>query len=120
MRLGYIQKAIKNLDITCQESHLLYLLLRIIFHQKKKKSLFPVFRSVSPLALCYCKSDIMLKPVDQSNSGTNVRRGRLVGFIVFLILCESVKHFSSFNYKIGVLDCSTEAFVYLNFHMFLN
>lgn len=45
----------------------------------------------------------------------NVWRGKLVVFIVILMLCESVKHFS-FNYKNGVIDCNTEAFVYLNCH----
>lgn len=54
MRLGYIQKAIKNLDITCQESHLLYLMLRIIFHQKKKK------KFISSLQVCFSSGFVLL------------------------------------------------------------
>lgn len=45
----------------------------------------------------------------------NVWRGKLVVFIVILMLHESVKY-SSFNYKNGMVDCNTEAFVYLNYH----
>lgn len=53
MRSGYMQKSIKNLDITCQESHLLYLMLRIIFQQKKKKF-------ISSLQVCFSSGFVLL------------------------------------------------------------
>lgn len=77
--------------------------------------LFPVFRSVSPLVLCYRGSDVVpLKSVDQSDTGVDVWRGKLVVFIVILVLRESVKHFS-FNCKNGMVDFNTEV-VYLDSH----
>lgn len=113
MRWAYIQKPIKNLGSTCQESHLLHPMLRIMFHQKPQ-----VYFQSSGLFLLmlYCKSDVIpLKSVDWSNTTMNVWRGRLVVFIVTLTLWETMKHFS-FNYKNSMVDCNTGAFVYLDVH----
>lgn len=52
--------------------------------------------------------------MDQSDTGVDVWRGKLVVFTVILVLCESVKHFL-FNYKNGMVDFNTEV-VYLDFH----
>lgn len=71
MRWGYIQKAIKNLGSTCQESHLFHLMLRIMFHQKPQ--IYFQSSGLSPLALLYCKSDVTpLKSADRSKTSMNV------------------------------------------------
>lgn len=70
MRWGYVQKAIKNLGGTCQESHLLYLMLRLMFLQNPQ--VYFETSALFLLLLCF-KSDVVpLNSENWINRGVNV------------------------------------------------